>query len=111
MNLVAIQAMLASNPQTLLYISSPQCGVCHSLKPRVVALSEQYAVPVVEIDASQHPEVASCFQVMTVPAVLLFAKGREYHRQARFIRFDELEKQLKSPQQAVDYQQLFAGEA
>lgn len=45
---------------------------------------------------------------MTIPAVLLFANGKEYHRQARFINMVELEEELRNPPQAVDYGALFA---
>ena len=108
--LTETQNFLQNQPLALLYFSANQCGVCHAMKPRVQALTEKLDVPFVELNASELPEVASLFQVMTIPAVLLFANGKEYHRQARFINVVELEDELRNPPQAVDYAALFAKE-
>ena len=55
----------------IIYISMQTCGVCHAVKPRVKELAKEYKIPVEEIDATLHPEVASRYEVLTVPAVLL----------------------------------------
>ena len=60
-------------------------GVCHAIKPRVKELAEEYKISVEEIDATLHPEVASLYEVLTVPAVTLTLGDKELHRQARFI--------------------------
>ena len=36
----------------IIYISTPTCGVCHAIKPRVKELAKEYKIPVEEIDAS-----------------------------------------------------------
>ena len=54
----------------IIYISTPTCGVCHAIKPRVKELAKEYEIPVEEIDATLHPEVASLYEVLTVPAVI-----------------------------------------
>ena len=108
MTLTETQNFLQNQPLALLYFSANQCGVCHAMKPRVQALTEKLNVPFVELNASKLPEVASVFQVMTIPAVLLFANGKEYYRQARFINVVELEDELKNPPQVVDYEALFS---
>jgi thioredoxin len=108
MTLTETQNFLQNQPLALIYFSANQCGVCHAIKPRVQAITEKVNVPFVELNAGELPEVASVFQVMTIPAVLLFANGKEYHRQARFINVVELEEELRNPPQAVDYGALFA---
>ena len=70
------------------------CGVCHAVKPRVKELAKEYKIPVEEIDATLHPEVASRYEVLTVPAVLLMVGDKEFARQARFIDLLELEKRI-----------------
>ena len=70
------------------------CGVCHAVKPRVKELAKEYKVPVEEIDATLHPEVASRYEVLTVPAILLMVGDKEFARQARFIDLMELEKRI-----------------
>lgn len=78
----------------IIYISMQTCGVCHAVKPRVKELAKEYKVPVEEIDATLHPEVASRYEVLTVPAILLMVGDKEFARQARFIDLMELEKRI-----------------
>lgn len=100
--------ILARAPQALLYLSGTNCGVCHVMKPRVQALAEQYALTALEINLSEQGAAAAAFEVLTVPAVLLYAHGKEYHRQARFIDLKALEKQINQPPlEPKDYAQIF----
>ena len=78
----------------IIYISTPTCGVCHVIRPQVKELAKEYKIPVEEIDATLHPEVASRYEVLTVPAVLLIVGDKEFARQARFIDLLELEKRI-----------------
>ena len=78
----------------IIYISMQTCGVCHAVKPRVKELAKEYKIPVEEIDATLHPEVASRYEVLTVPAILLMVGDKEFARQARFIDLMELEKRI-----------------
>lgn len=80
---------------TLLYISQPNCSVCHALLPQVEELLEEYpSVQARQMDATEVPEVAGRLSVMTVPAVLVFVEGKEMFRKARFVPLGELNQQL-----------------
>ncbi|MCA0971976.1 thioredoxin family protein [Halobacillus litoralis] len=80
---------------TLLYISQPNCSVCHALLPQVEELLEDYpSIQARHMDASEVPEVAGSLSVMTVPAVLVFVEGKEMFRKARFVPMGELNQQL-----------------
>lgn len=46
------------------------------------------------ISADTVPEIAGALSIFTVPVDLIFYESHEVHRQGRFIRFDEFEKQL-----------------
>lgn len=105
---VQMLEQMKQQDQAVAYISSPDCGVCNVIKPKVKALAEQLAIPLFEFNVREYPQLASEFEVLTVPAVILFAKGKEYHRQARFIQMGELEKALNNPAQAVDYAEISA---
>ncbi len=102
---------LTSEELAVAYVSLPGCSVCVSVKPQLIARLSESGVPIYHFDAHRLPEVAGTFQVMTAPAVLLFANGKEVDRQARFIDFDRLEKKITDYQSAgstpVDYEQLF----
>lgn len=47
--------------------------------------------PCVRADIAEVPEAAGQLEVFSAPAVLLFYRGREYHRQAGFLDFARLE--------------------
>lgn len=50
------------------------------------------------------PDLAGCFEVLTVPAVLIFHGGREVLRQARFLQIKEIEHILQQlPKELVDF--------
>ncbi|MCD5002556.1 thioredoxin family protein [Enterococcus saccharolyticus] len=102
------QNELTMHPIVLLYISTPTCSVCHAIKPKIEhALTD---LPMFVLDAHVYPEVASAYQALTAPVVLLFFEGKEVHRQARFIDIPKLVKFVQSYQSmnlSVTYQDLF----
>ena len=69
----------------VIYLESETCGVCHALQPRVEEVAEQEGIALEVINVTQHPEVASQYQVLTVPVAIVFVGEREFARQARFI--------------------------
>ena len=87
----------------VIYLGSETCGVCHALQPRVEEVTEQEGIALEVINVTQHPEVASQYQVLTVPVVIVFVGEREFARQGRFIDMELFEKQL---QQAKEFAQM-----
>ncbi|WP_246055184.1 thioredoxin family protein [Pseudalkalibacillus caeni] len=76
----------------LIYLSQPECSVCHALLPKVESLLEKFPeIYSMHVDMLEIPETAGRFSIFTVPALLLFAEGKEVMRQARFVRVEELE--------------------
>ena len=54
--------------------STPTCAACHTAqRPALAALAEraQGLVRIVHVDASERPDVAGAFSVMTVPATVV----------------------------------------
>ena len=101
---------IRQSPLSLLYLSAPNCSVCHAVKPRVEQLFLNNTLPMFALDTAEAPEVAGTFQVMTAPAILIFYQGKEVHRQARFIDFARLESFVTNYQQmkeVSDYTSLF----
>ncbi|MGM0125126.1 hypothetical protein IGI37_002524 [Enterococcus sp. AZ194] len=96
-------------PVSLVYISREDCSVCHAILPRVEQLLENFTIPAYQLDAELFPEVASEFQVMTVPALMIFAQGKELQRQARFINLKQVEALLIELIDApsTSYEELF----
>lgn len=76
----------------LLYISRPTCGVCTALKPKVEALSRDYPeLRMRYVNLDDIPAAAGHFSVFTIPAILVYAEGKEAIREARYVSMDSLE--------------------
>ncbi|EOT29991.1 thioredoxin family protein [Enterococcus saccharolyticus] len=104
------QEKIATGQLMLLYLSMPHCNVCHAVKPQVEKLFAGTSLQMFHLDAHDYPEVASTFQVLTAPVILVFFEGKEVHRQARFIDFQKLEQLVKNYQSmnlSVSYDELF----
>lgn len=94
----------------VIYISMPNCSVCHAVLPQLEQLVTKYAIPAFHLDAFDIPEVASMFEVLTAPAVLVYQDNRELDRQARFINLHHLEdlfQELESSTKPISYEELF----
>lgn len=73
-------------------------------------LAEQYQLPYFHLDIMKEPDLASFFEVLTVPAVMIYHEGREVLRQARFLQFEGIEgilAQLPKKNDELDYSKLF----
>lgn len=74
---------------SFLYISQPNCNVCHSLLPQVQQMMMTYPeIKLGHINTIEVMEVAGHFSVFTVPVLLLFVNGKEYVREARIVHMD-----------------------
>ncbi|MBD8005339.1 thioredoxin family protein [Bacillus sp. Sa1BUA2] len=95
-SLEEIQTTINENKLTLLYISRPDCSVCHGLLPQVEELLEEFpSVASIHADADRIPEIAGEYSIFTVPVVLVFVEGKELIRKARFVPIGELREQLE----------------
>jgi thioredoxin-like negative regulator of GroEL len=91
-----IEEMIQQNELVFLYVSRPECSVCHALLPKIRDLLKPYPmVHLVHINASQVEEVASRFLIFSVPTMIMLVEQKEFIRADRFVRFDRLEEQLQ----------------
>ena len=97
----ALDAQVASGELLVAYCSTPTCGVCKVLRPKVDALLERRSIPGVYLDTTQHTETAGQRLVFTVPTVLIFADGREIQRYGRHFSLSELDAFLARVQDAM----------
>lgn len=94
----------------VLFLSMPHCSVCHAIEPRLKKLLTSFDIPALHLDAHEIPEVASTFEVLTVPVILIFHKGKEVARQARFIDLEKIESlltQITHITDAPSYEEVF----
>lgn len=109
--LTEVQEALAKNLTSIVFISSMTCSICHVDAPKAKKLAEENGIPFYHLDIMQEPELSGFFEVLTVPAVLVYHDGKEIARQARFIDFHslkELLQQLPKDSATTDYQSLFS---
>ena len=83
---------------SLFYISRPSCGVCTALKPKVKRMLEEFPeVSSFYVNLDAIPEAAGQLSVFTIPAILVFAGGKEMVREARYISIDDLANKIRRP--------------
>lgn len=91
----AVDQFISENDLAFLYITMPNCSVCHGLLPQIETMFEQY--PQIEtrtVDASEVQEIAGRLQVFTAPVLILFVEGKEYLREARIVQTARLDEQI-----------------
>ncbi len=83
-----------SHPTYVLYFTTPTCNVCKSIFPQLESLMENYAFPLLKVDASHLENLAGQHLVFTVPTILVMHEGKEVLRESRFIDFSKIERML-----------------
>jgi thioredoxin-like negative regulator of GroEL len=87
-----IREWIDDNQLTLLVFTTPDCGVCTALKPKIANLAEEYeSLQVRYVDLEAAPEIAGQYGVFAVPVYILSVQGREAVRFARYFGMHEIE--------------------
>ncbi len=90
-----LKAFVMNNDLCLLYIQAPDCGLCSTMLDKIENVARQFnKLAVARVELLVVPEIAAEFMVATAPTVLVFAHGKEIHRQGTFIDIRKLERQL-----------------
>lgn len=99
------------NKPVLVYFTTPDCAPCKTVqRPAIKQVSRLLGekLEVVEIDATQRPDLAKSWGVMSVPTTfLLDARGEARYVNHGVIRADKLMEQLET---LSDVQQKFFGD-
>lgn len=91
-----VEAFLEQHKLSFLYVSRPECNVCHAILPKLRELLEHYPkIQLGHINANQVEAVAARFSIFAVPTMLLMIGKKEYVRSDRFVRFDHLNQQIE----------------
>ncbi len=92
----AFDQFLENNPRALIYYSTSTCGVCQVMRPQVEQLLKDYPhFPIVEVVMDELPEVSAQQTIFASPALIIYIDGKEYNRQAGYLRLDQLKMQLE----------------
>lgn len=79
----------------LVYFSTNGCAVCVDSLPRVIKLIDEIYFPAFHIKADKLSQARGQLSVFTAPTVIIYFKGKEYHRESRFINYGRLEKRMR----------------
>jgi thioredoxin len=68
------------------------CGPCKMVSPIIQRLAGEYKgrILTVKLDIDRHPEIASRFQVMGVPTIIMFSKGQVLFRLTGAYPYEEI---------------------
>ena len=99
MTLEELQNTIRSEVGVLLYFSGESCNVCHALRPKFKELfdNEFPQIKQIYLDAHENLEIASQFQVFSVPTMIVFMNGREFVREGRAVSMHQLEEKIRRP--------------
>lgn len=91
-----VNEFIQNNKLALLYVTMPNCSVCHGLKPQIEELMKKYPkIMIGEVDASNVEKVRGQFTIFTAPVLILFIDGKEYLREARIIHTELLDEKIE----------------
>jgi len=84
-----------------IYFSSPNCGVCQVLKPKILSLmKDNYPkIQTYQVDTANYPEIAAQMGFYTNPSFIVYLNGQELLRRSRSISLQELDESLARPYQ------------
>ena len=88
--------------QTIVYkpsFDSKNCSVCTVDKPIVEKIATKYEFPTYIAEADKSPEIIGQLNAFSAPTIILYYEGKEIHRQAKIINFQEIEKRVRQVQE------------
>jgi thiol-disulfide isomerase/thioredoxin len=86
--------MMEKEETFLMYFTTPDCGVCKVLYPKLLLEVEEFSYPLLKIDASTFTELSGQHLVFTVPTVLIIHHQKEVLRESRYIDFNKINRLL-----------------
>ena len=84
----------SKNQVHILYFSSENCNVCHSVFPKLVDMTSDYDIEIGRIDVNRNVKLAGQHLIFSIPTILVFNEGTEVARESRFVDFEKLSRTL-----------------
>lgn len=92
------EEVLKSNVPVLVDLWAPWCGPCKAIGSTVSELAEEYTsrLKVVKLNIDQSPELATKYNIMSIPTLLIFKDGQVAEQVIGLVGKDKIEKKFKS---------------
>jgi thioredoxin 1 len=89
--------IIKTNKVALIDFGAGWCGPCRAIAPTIIELANDYSgkVLVGKLDVDENPKTAECFQVFSIPTLLVFKDGREVDRLVGLCAKNRIEDVLK----------------
>ena len=85
--------VLNTKERVLVDFNATWCGPCRMLGPVIDELSEERDdIKFVSIDVDEEEDLASEYEVSSIPCIVLFENGKEVNRSVGFLPKEELEE-------------------
>ena len=90
-----MNTLISSEPLAVFYLSRKNCGTCEAVKPKIIKLCENYPnLKLFYVDLDKNEVIAGQYSIYTIPAVLIYAGGKEAAREARNFSILQIEQKL-----------------
>jgi thioredoxin 1 len=88
---------IKNNKVALIDFWAGWCGPCRALAPTITELASDYSgkVLVGKLDVDENPKTAECFQVFSIPTLVVFKDGCEAERLVGLCAKNKIEDVLK----------------
>lgn len=91
----SINKIINEKEMVLIYFSSKSCSVCKAMKPKIEEILKNYPKIIsLEVNVENTPKVTAVYNVFTIPGILVFVKGKETIREARYISIQEVNNKI-----------------
>jgi thioredoxin 1 len=89
--------IIKTNKVALIDFGAGWCGPCRAIAPTIIELANDYSgkALVGKLDVDENPKTAECFQVFSIPTLLVFKDGREVDRLVGLCAKNRIEDVLK----------------
>ena len=78
--------------KVLVDFNATWCGPCRMLKPIIDEFSETSEVKICSIDVDQCPNLASEYNIYSIPCLILFENGTEIKRNIGLMQIDDIKE-------------------